>query len=154
MKFSSRTEMALPVNASFAAFADFSMFERAAMRNGVDVRRVDDLTQPGPGMIWEILATFRGKPRRVSARLVDYDAPYSLTYNCEVEGFHGDVKIGLESLNSRTTGVQFSCDLQARSLTSKMMLQSLRLAKGRVNDRLDKGFHRLCKRIEARVLEG
>ena len=53
MKFSTNEDVEAPIDAVFEMLCDFESFERAAMRRGAEVQRVDQLVAPGVGMIWD-----------------------------------------------------------------------------------------------------
>ena len=51
MKFSTRTDIAAPVEFVFAQLSDFPGFEAAARRRGAEVTRLDTLAAPGRGCL-------------------------------------------------------------------------------------------------------
>ena len=53
MKFSTKEDIDAPIDAVFEMLCEFDQFERAAMRRGAEVQRVDQLAEPGVGMLWE-----------------------------------------------------------------------------------------------------
>jgi len=138
MKFNGKTDIDAPLTATFAAFADFDMFEKLARQSGTKVARTDDLTSPGRGMMWDILAQYKGKPRKIVAELVDYDPPNSLDFTATTSGFNAMIRVELVALSARQTRALVSFDIRANALTARLALQSARLAKGR----LTKGFRK------------
>lgn len=64
MKFSTREDIDLPIDQVFAQVSDLDQFERAALRRGVKIRRMDDSAQPKVGMAWEMdfFAARQGAP--------------------------------------------------------------------------------------------
>ena len=61
MKFSSREDIEASAEAVFAALCDQAEFEQQMRRSGVSVVRMDELSEIGPGMSWEIDFKFRGR---------------------------------------------------------------------------------------------
>ena len=61
MKFSTTEDIAAPAEAVFDAFCDFASFERAAMRRGAEVQRLDHMAVPGVGMAWHAPFDMRGQ---------------------------------------------------------------------------------------------
>ncbi len=151
MKFSGKTEIEASLTTTFAAFADFDAFERDATRAGTRVARTDDLSSPGPGMMWDIQAEFRGKPRKIEAELVDYDPPNSLDFKAVTSGFDATVRVDLVPLSARQTRAQISFDIRPTSLAARLMLQSARLAKGRLARKFHQRLARFGRDLEKRI---
>ena len=64
MKFSSREDIEASAEAVFAALCDQAEFEQQMRRSGVSVVRMDELSEIGPGMSWEIDFKFRGREHK------------------------------------------------------------------------------------------
>ena len=52
MKFSSHEDIEAPAQVVFAALYDHEHFQRTVQQRGVEMRRVDDRPEVGPGMAW------------------------------------------------------------------------------------------------------
>jgi len=141
MKFSTREDIEAPVDYVFAQVSDFAAFERRAMRQGADVTRRED----GPiaqGAIWDISFQFRGRDRRVLAELTQLDVPTLLSIDSASDGLNAVTEVELIALSQTRTRVLVSFDLRAKTLTARLLLQSLKLAKTK-----------MTKRFNARVLD-
>ena len=141
MKFSTREDIEAPVDYVFAQVSDFAAFERRAMRQGADVARRED----GPiaqGAIWDISFQFRGGDRRVLAELTQLDVPTLLSIDSASDGLNAVTEVELIALSQTRTRVLVSFDLRAKTLTARLLLQSLKLAKTK-----------MTKRFNARVLD-
>lgn len=141
MKFSTREDIEAPVDYVFAQVSDFAAFERRAMRQGADVARRED----GPiaqGAIWDISFQFRGRDRRVLAELTQIDVPTLLSIDSASDGLNAVTEVELIALSQTRTRVLVSFDLRAKTLTARLLLQSLKLAKTK-----------MTKRFNARVLD-
>ncbi|WP_296431507.1 SRPBCC family protein [Yoonia sp.] len=141
MKFSTREDIEAPVDYVFAQVSDFAAFERRAMRQGADVKRRED----GPivqGAIWDISFQFRGRDRRVLAELTQLDVPTLLSIDNASDGLNAVTEVELIALSQTRTRVLVSFDLRAKTLTARLLLQSLKLAKTK-----------MTKRFNARVLD-
>ena len=64
MKFSSREDIEASAEAVFAALCDHAEFQQQMRRSGVSVVRMDELSEIGPGMSWEIDFKFRGREHK------------------------------------------------------------------------------------------
>jgi hypothetical protein len=141
MKFSTREDIEAPIDYVFAQVSDFTAFERRAMRQGADVtRRGDDPI--AQGAIWDIGFQFRGRDRSVVAELAQLDAPSALVIDSASDGIKAVTDVELVALSQSRTRVLISFDLRAKTLTARLLLQSLKLAKTK-----------MTKRFNARVLD-
>ena len=151
MKFVGKTDINATLNATFAAFADFESFERRALRAGAEITRTDDLSMPGPGMMWDARFAYRGKTRKIAIELVDYDPPNRLIFSANTEGFESEILVDLIPLSSQQTRASVSFDVHAKSLAAKLLLQSARLTKGAINKRFRRRLARFGKDLESRI---
>ena len=61
MKLEAKHDVEAPAAFVFAQLADFEGWERAAMRRGADVTRLDTLRTVGPGMTWTASSTIAAR---------------------------------------------------------------------------------------------
>lgn len=149
MKFSAREDISAPIEEVFALISDFDRLERAALRRGADIVRVDRLPLPGPGMAWTAEFSFRGKLRRVETELITWQPPESLAAHSTVAGLLGVSTIDLVRLSPRQTRVAVAVELRPQTIAARMLLQTLRLAKGQLSERFKSGVARYAREIEA-----
>lgn len=140
MKFSNRQDIEAPIDFVFAQLTDFPAIERAAMRRGAEVQRIDNLPRTGPGMMWDARFELRGKPRELQLELTGYDAPNGLTLISHSTSLEGVILADLVALSRNSTRLTMDFELKARNLSGKLLVQSLRLARknvtSKVQDRL------------------
>ncbi len=150
MKLQSRQDIEAPLDFVFDQLTDFDQFERMAMRRGAEIERTDRLKSPGPGMTWRVRFRFRGKERKMAIRLVEVQTGSFLVYGFESPNVEGTNRIELLALSPRRTRLTMAIDTRPKSLAARLVLQSLRLAKGRVQRRFDVGVGKLANQIEER----
>ncbi len=150
MKFSSKEDIEAPIAFVFDAITDFDALERQALRRGADVQRTDKLDKTGAGMSWKASFPFRGKDRKAVAKLVSYDAPNGVGFVSETGGLHGSVKVDLVQLSPRRTRISVELDLNPNSMSARLLLQSLRLAKTNLMRRFKKRVGFFADDIEER----
>jgi hypothetical protein len=141
MKFSTREDIEVPIDHAFAEMSDFNGFQRRALRHGASITRLDE----GPvkvGSNWDIVFTYRGRERRLHAELTEFEAPHHYVVISTSEGMTVTTEVELVALSRGRTRIAMGMDLRAKSLTARLLLQSMKLAKGK-----------LTKRFKARVLE-
>ncbi|SEN64972.1 Polyketide cyclase / dehydrase and lipid transport [Gemmobacter aquatilis] len=150
MKLSTREDIEAPLATVFQAFADTDAWERAVLRRGAEVTRVDRLSTPGPGMAWVVGFDYRGKPRRVTVKLSQIEAPNILAFTYSTSAFEGSFSLDFVELSARRTRVSFATEVKPRTLASRLLLQSMKLAKGKVERKFETRIAQICHEIEER----
>ena len=149
MKFSTREDIEAPINYVFAQVSDFAAFERRAMRQGADViRKPDDAV--AQGTVWDIKFNFRGRDRKAEAVLTLLDQPQAFTINSASDGLNASTEIELIALSQTRTRVLVSFDLRATTLTARLLVQSLKLAKSKMTKRFNGRVLDFAEEIEDR----
>lgn len=137
MIFSAKEDLNVPIDHVFAMMTDFESFERAALRRGIEVERRDMLHTTGEGMEWEISFDYRGKQRDVVLTLTEYDAPNVMRFRGDGTGLGVRMDVELVAMSRDRTRLSFDVTLEAHTLSARLLLQSLKLARTKMN----KGFH-------------
>ncbi|MEC7794673.1 MAG: SRPBCC family protein [Pseudomonadota bacterium] len=149
MKFSTRKDIDAPIDHVFASVSDFQVYERAAMRRGAQVRRLDNQDVKGPGMAWQADFEFRGKKRVLEITLEDYEAPTNLEFLGTSGGLSGACEIELIALSPSKTRLKLSVDLRPQTLSARLLVQSLKLAKGNLDKKFDARVAELSDNVAA-----
>jgi uncharacterized protein YndB with AHSA1/START domain len=136
MKLNVRHDIEASADEVFRKLTDFGQWERDAMRRGAEVQRTDRLEAPGPGMSWAVDFTWRGAPRHVTITLVRYEPGVALGLEMDASVLGGEAAIDLVALSPRRTRLQMKSEITSRSILGRILLQSLRLAKARITERL------------------
>jgi len=137
MKFVAKDDIEAPIDFVFAQVSDFDAFERAATRRGARVRREDDLAAPGPGMCWSGDFELRGRRREVKITLADYDPPNGMRLEAESAGLHSECRVELIALSPQRTRLKLHLELKPQTLSARLLVQSLKLAKGNMTKRMN-----------------
>ncbi len=140
MQFTSVQDINAPLDFVFAQLSDFDAFEAYAMRVGAQVERRDSLTQTGAGMIWNFIGELRGKVRDVDIELTGYRPPKSLKFQCRSPGVDADIRMQALALTRRQTRIKMAMDITPLNLSARLVMQSARLARTRLNRKYN---HRL-----------
>jgi hypothetical protein len=106
------------------------------------------LKKPDVGMAWRLRFTFKGKQRKMSIRFADAEPGSHLAWAFDSVPIEGTVKVELVSLSPRRTRLTMVSDIRPKTLAARLMIQSLRLAKGRVQRRFDLRTGQLANMIE------
>lgn len=150
MHFSAKTDIEAPAEVVFAALSDFEGWERAAMRRGGEVHRTDKLRSMGPGVTWNLKFRFRGRERALDLALVAMEPGAKLGFTGKGKLIDGALALDLVSLAPKRTRLVLELDVGAVTLGARLMLQSLKLARGRVQRQLDQRMVTLARDIELR----
>lgn len=150
MKLSGRTDIGAPVAFVHAALADFEGWERSAMRRGADVNRTDKLRVPGVGMTWQARFAWRGRERQLRVRLQELTPLKGLGLDFDGPSVEGTLRIELVELAMRRTRMLMQVEVKPRTLAARLFVQSMKLAKGRVQRRYDARLESIAREIEAR----
>jgi len=135
MILSTREDIDAPIEAVFRAVSNFDKHERQLLRRGADVTRLEDRSPPGPGVKWEVTGTFRGKRRTVICELTEYERPNTLGCQAAVGGVDATVAVELLALSPKRTRLSVKMKMKPTTLSSRLLLQSLKLAKNSVEGR-------------------
>ncbi len=153
MKFTTKEDIEAPIEYVFDQITDFQTFERSALRRGAEVERLDDLNAPGPGMAWAARFQWRGRARELEFELTTYDRPDQMVITSLSHSMGGHMAIGLIALSRKRTRMHFETELKPKNLTSRIFIQSLKLARGRLMKKLQKGAEDYAKELENRYCE-
>ncbi len=148
MKLTTRQDIEAPLDVVYQRLTDFEHFERMAMRRGAEVERTDRLKRPDVGMAWRLRFVFRNKPRTLSVRFADAEPGSHLSWAFDSPMLEGTVRIELVSLAPRRTRMSMAAEVRPKTLAARLMIQSMRLAKGRVQRRFDVTAGQLANLIE------
>lgn len=152
MKLTSKQDIEVPMAFVFQQLADFESWERAAMRRGAEVSRADNLRVSGPGMLWLARFRYRSRDRKLEIRLDRLDAPSHLSFTGMSRLVDGEMTFDLIELGLKRTRVHVSMDIKPKTLTAKLYVQSLRLARSRVEKSFGLRIAQMTTEIEERFL--
>ena len=150
MKFSTREDIDAPIEFVFDQLTDVSSLERAALRRGAQVERLDGGGPAAVGAAWRIVFEFRGKTREMETRVTGLDRPNEIVVTSVGSGIEGITTLELVPLAKGRTRLAFRQELKPTSLTARLLVQSLKLAKGQLQDRLKKRLDTMGRDIEGR----
>lgn len=129
MKFSTREDIEAPIEHVFARITEFTTFERSAMRRGLDIARTEGAAGNIVGTEWRINFQYRGKPRGAEIRICDCEKPNKIAATFTSGGVEGESVVELVPLSPSRTRVAVGVEMKPTTLTARLFIQSLRLAK-------------------------
>ncbi|MEX0283261.1 MAG: SRPBCC family protein [Paracoccaceae bacterium] len=147
MKFSAQEDIEAPIDRVFAHVSNFEAFERNAIRRGAEIERESASMQPTLGMAWKVRFEFRGRARKVKVKLSELDQPNMLRFDAVGQGVDGFMVIDLLPLSPRRTRLSVLLEIEPKTLSARLLLQSMRLAKTNLNRR----FRRKVREFTAAI---
>ena len=150
MDFVAKADIEAPVVWVFQRVTDFTAFERQAMRRGADVRRADALPRPGLGSIWDVQFRFRGKDRQLRAEIASFEPPNGYDVQMVSPNLQGSMRVELVALSRAKTRLSVEMTVEAKTLPARLLLQSLKLAKGNMNGRFETRVTDFAKELQDR----
>jgi uncharacterized membrane-anchored protein len=133
MKFNTKQDVEAPVAFVFAYLTDFDFWERSAMRRGAQVQRHDNADGSGVGMSWAATFPFRGKARNVTVTVLQLAGPNKLKIGFQSPAIEGFVNADLVEMSAKRTRMHITLEFTPRNLTARLFVQSMRLARARLN---------------------
>ncbi|MGB7269500.1 MAG: SRPBCC family protein [Albidovulum sp.] len=150
MKLSTRREFDAQPEEVFEALSDFIAFEKLALRHGADVQRIDHLAAPGLGAEWVLQFPFRGRSREVKSRINAYDPPIHLGAEGTSGSFDFTLRTTLEPLRRDHTRLAVELEVKPRTFAARLMLQTLKLGKSRLDARFATRIERFVSAMLSR----
>lgn len=154
MKFSTKEDIDAPIETVFTMLCDFEMFERAAMRRGAEVQRMDTQTAPGVGMGWRSVFSLRGKRREVEIEMITFDKPNEMAFEARSQGLLSLMSVELVALSKNRTRIMTSLDIKPLNLSARLLVQSLKLAKTSLTKKYKLRVAEFVKALEDRHKRG
>ncbi|MFZ1470781.1 MAG: SRPBCC family protein [Paracoccaceae bacterium] len=148
MKLTTKQDIEAPLDVVYQRLTDFDHFERMAMRRGAEVERTDRLKVPGVGMAWRLHFVFRSKPRTMLVRFADAEPESHLIWGFDSTTLEGAARIDLVALSARRTRMSIAGEARPKTLAARLVLQSMRLAKGRLQRKFDVAAGKLANMVE------
>lgn len=145
MNFTTHKDIDAPIEFVFQKVTNFDSYERQALRRGAVVSRVDGNGPVRVGSAWDVAFTFRSKDRRLRATIAEIASPDRMIIDTAATGLNSVTSVTLVALSPKVTRVAVAVELLPKSLSARLLLQSLKLAKANLNKRF-------AKRIDEQVV--
>jgi len=150
MKLTAKTDLEAPVEFLHAYLCDNATWEREAIRRGVEVERPADMPLTGVGAGWRIKVPFRGRVRKVLLRVDEIVQDQTIAYSFEGQALVGTTVLEVKALSPRRCRLKVTIDAKPKTLAARLFLNTLRLARRKVEERFEKRVGQLGARVEER----
>ena len=152
MKLKVSDDAERPVDQVFASLTDYAVIEADLRAAGFTIRRISDWTVLKPGVAWTGRGEVRGKVRSVEAKVSAIEPGRMVEIEAKVGGMRMAHETRLVPLGERVTRINITVDLRPDTLSTRLLIQSLKLARGRVLDRMQRRLAADIRRIEREIV--
>ncbi|KMK68152.1 SRPBCC family protein [Puniceibacterium sp. IMCC21224] len=135
MEFTTKEDIEAPLDQVYAAVSDFDSVERSVRNRGIDVRRASDADPVCVGTKWVAGFRFRGKMRDATVTLAQLDPPQMMQFRTVSGGLETETRLELVSLSRTRTRISVAVEMQPKTLSARLLVQSMRLAKSNITKR-------------------
>ena len=149
MKFKVSEDVDAPRPMVWARLTDFSAVETDARGRGATITRIGNWTDTAEGVEWRGEVTVRGKTRALTATVTRLIPEELCLIESRIGGMACVYEMTFVALTPEVTRVAVVLDLSAQTLTARLILQTMKLARGRVMQRLQGMIARQGNAVEA-----
>ncbi|MEJ5218972.1 SRPBCC family protein [Cognatishimia sp. D5M38] len=153
MKFETIEDLEIPQAAAFEMLSDFSFFERMAMRRGAEVTRRNGDGADGLGSAWDLNVPWRGKTVKMQVDVSRFEKPEALGFQADAPAIEVQLDIELVALSNHKTRLLMKTDISAKTLTGRLLLQSMKLTRGKIEKRMASRISEQSRNLEKRYRE-
>ena len=150
MKLTAKTDLEAPLGFVYASLIDHAAWEQEARHRGAEIERPADMPLSGIGAGWRVKVAFRGRLRKLLLRIEDIVPDDQVILSVDGQAIEGQSVLEVLSLSPRRTRLRVVIDIKPKTLAARLFLNTLRLARGRVQARFDKRVSQLGARIADR----
>jgi hypothetical protein len=148
VKFKVSDDVAAPVGWTWAGFVDFAGIENEIRARGADLGRVGDWSAARQGAAWRGSVPVRGKTRPIEAVLTTFQPETCFVVESRVGGMTAHYEATFTPLSPEVTRVSVTLELKASTLSARLLLQTLKLGRRRVIQRLEGAIVRQGQAVE------
>lgn len=153
MEFTARDDVDVPIEAAFDLLSEYDVFERMAMRRGIEVQRHEPDAPIGVGTKWTVDFAWRGKDICMRAEIISFNRPDWIEIEAIMPGMDVTVTFELLALSKKRTRLHFKATSSAKTLPMRLLLQSLKLARSNIDKRLHERVKLQCRNLEERYYQ-
>lgn len=150
MELSAREDINAPIDWVHERVTDYVAFEKVALRRGAEIDRRDEGKGFAVGAVWQIGFRYRGRDRKVVVEITEVDAPNGWSAAVAAGGMSGPMTVELVAMSKTRTRMIVRASISANTLSARLLLQSIKLAKTSVNSRFSSRISNFAADLESR----
>lgn len=148
MELSYKSTINVPQKFAFARATDFEKFELEGFGKLSRFEPVSDICAPEIGTRWRTSSEFQGRPRRFSLEILALEPHEALVLGNKSEKYDIEAHFGFAEIGPEETGFTFNLAAKAQSITARLILQTIQLARGRIEKSMQSDFQTMAQRME------
>lgn len=149
MEISYQSIIKVPQAFAFARATDFERFESEGFGNLAAFEPRSEIRAPKIGARWRTAAEFQGRPRRFSLQLLQLEEPGKMVLGNKSEKYDIEAHFDFVEAGVEETEFHFRLDAKANSITAKLILQTIQLARSRIEKSMEDDFTKMGQQMEA-----
>ncbi|MDZ4088637.1 MAG: SRPBCC family protein [Tabrizicola sp.] len=150
MKLTAKTDLEVPAAFVFATLVDHPSWERDAVRNGAEVERPPGTPATGLGAAWRVRGQFRGKVRKVQLTITELVENQRVVLTMDGPTIEGSARFEVMVLSPRRSRLRVDVEFKPKTLSARLFINTMRLAKGRVQAKFEARLGQIGGRIKDR----
>jgi len=149
MELSYQNTINVPQAFAFDRATDFERFETEGFGNLAPFEPRNDIRAPALGARWRTAAEFQGRPRRFVLELLEIEDTGTLVLGNKSEKYDVEARFVFAESGDAATDFCFTLNAKAQSITGKLILQTIQLARARIMKSMEADFDKMAERMEA-----
>jgi len=149
MKFDYKSTINVPVEYAYERLTDFDKFEAEGFGNISKFKPVGDICAPEIGARWKVRSEFQGRQRKFSLELRKLLANEAVVFGNGTDKFDVEAGFFLSRIDAENTGFLFEINSSATTITGRLIMQTMQLARSRIEKKLATDFDEMRDRMEA-----
>jgi hypothetical protein len=149
VKFRVADDVEAPIDWVWEGFTDFAAIEADIRARDAELSRVGDWKEAALGVAWRGSVPVRGKVRTIEARISGFVPEEHLLVESRVGGMDCTYEVVFAPLSAEVTRVSVTLELKASTLSARLLLQTLKIARRKVIQRLEGAVVRQGQAVEA-----
>lgn len=149
MKFKAAEDIDAPVELVFERFCDFTQIEAELRGKGAQIARVGGWKTAKSGSAWAGSVKVRGRARQIESTITQIEKDDCLVIESRIGGMETHYELTFRALTPKRARVTATLELKPATLSARLVIQTLKLARGRVLQRLTGYLVRRGDEIEA-----
>ena len=150
MKLTAKADVEVPAAFVFATLVDHPSWEREALRNGAEIERPPGTPAAGVGAAWRVRGHFRGKPRKVLLKIEELSESQRVVLSIDSPTIEGTARFEVMVLSPRRSRLRVDVEMKPKTLAARLFINTMRLAKGRVQAKFESRLGQMGGRIKDR----
>ena len=148
MELSYSCTINVPQKFAFSRATDFENFELQGFGNLSRFEPVSEVRAPEIGARWRTSSEFQGRPRRFSLELFELEPHSKVVLGNKSEKYDIESEFLFEEVGPEETGFSFNLNAKAQSITARLILQTIQLARARIEKSMQSDFDDMALRME------